>query len=482
MQLSILNRLTISYLVLFSMLVGVSLFSVYQLTKFNKEIRSIILADTVVHKNSHHLSDALLSESRNNQKYLLLKDEQLNANYKKSSEEFNRLLEESIKKANDDVIVSYLSSINDQHLQFTQLVEKEQQLVNDVIPYSSDLYAKQKKTLTAAMIRQLMDLRQASENNIFRKFASLGESGEKAKSVIIVIVLFSLITGLFVAVIITNSIKKPLDTIRAKTIEISQGNFKKDLQIQSPPEVAQLASAINKMCHKLEEVDDIKTEFFAHMSHELRTPLTSIKEGTSLILEGLGGEINKKQHHILSIVIEESNRLITLVNSLLDLSKMEAGMQKYQFSETQLSELVKQSLGALGPLAEKKNITIKSGISKKYFVTIDRERILQVFNNIVGNAIKFTEQNGEIRLEATAKGKMLEVAIHDTGRGISSEHLETIFLKFHQVTPEKGEMIKGTGIGLATVKQIIMTHGGKVWATSHLGQGSSFYATLPLAS
>lgn len=481
MQLSILNRLAFSYFIIFSMLVGVSLFSIYRFSNLNKEIRSLVHVDTVVFEYSHQLSDSLLSMSRNNQKYLLLKDEKLKANYIKSSEEFDRLLQESINKADNDVIVDHLSSISDKHLQLSQLIEKEDQFVNDAIPYSSDLFAKQKKMLTATIIKQLTNLRRESEKNIFRKVASLGESGEKAKNVIILIVFCALTTSLLVAIIITNSIKKPLDTIRAKTLQIAEGNFNKDLQIQSPPEVAQLASAINNMCHKLQEVDDIKTDFFSHMSHELRTPLTSIREGTSMILEGLGGEITEKQHHILSIVVEECNRLISLVNSLLDLAKMEAGMQKYQFSETQLSELVKQSLDLLGPLAEAKKISIKSSINESHIVNVDQERILQVLNNIVGNAIKFTEQNGEIKLEAVTRGKMLEVAVHDTGRGIPNDHLETIFLKFHQIKPAKGDMIKGTGIGLATVKQIILTHGGKVWATSHIGQGSSFYATLPLA-
>jgi len=481
MQLSILKRLVISYFIICSMLVGVSLFSVYQLTNLNKEIRSIVRVDTVVFEYSHQLSDSLLSMSRNNQKYLLLKDEKLKANYINSREDFDRLLQESIKKADNDIITSYLSAIRDKHLQLSQLLEKEDQFVNDAIPYSSDLFAQQKKMLTNTIIKELINLRRASEKYIFSKVAGLGESGEKAKRVIILTVFCALTTALLVAIIITNSIKKPLDTIREKTLQIAEGNFKKDLQIQSPPEVAQLASAINNMCHRLQEVDDIKTDFFSHMSHELRTPLTSIKEGTSIILEGLGGEITEKQHHILSIVSKESNRLISLVNSLLDLAKMEAGMQKYQFSETHLSELVKRSLTLLGPLAEAKKISIKSSIDERHIVNVDQERILQVLNNIVGNAIKFTEQNGEIKLEASVRGKMLEVAVHDTGRGIPNDHLETIFLKFHQITPEKGDMIKGTGIGLATVKQIILTHGGKVWATSHIGQGSSFYATLPLA-
>ena len=126
--------------------------------------------------------------------------------------------------------------------------------------------------------------------------------------------------------------------------------------------IAELAAAINTMCHKLQEVDDIKSDFFSHMSHELRTPLASIKEGTTMLLEGLGGEISEKQQRILKIIVQESNRLIDQVNSLLDLSKMEAGMLKYQFTPTDLAVLAKKSLEALAPLAEAKSIFIDNKI------------------------------------------------------------------------------------------------------------------------
>jgi two-component system sensor histidine kinase GlrK len=292
---------------------------------------------------------------------------------------------------------------------------------------------------------------------------------------------FALSIGLMVAFIITRSIKKPLDVMRAKTIEISHGNFRGDLAVNSPPQIAELATAINTMCHKLQEVDDIKSGFFSHMSHELRTPLASIKEGTTMLLEGLGGEISEKQQRILKIIVQESNRLIYLVNSLLDLSKMEAGMLKYQFTPTDLSVLARKSLEILAPLAEAKCISIENNIGALPPVKVDQDRIMQVFRNIIGNAIKFTPENGNIKLEATERKGFVEVAVHDTGIGMPEEGLERIFHKFQQIIPVNSEKIKGTGLGLATVKQIILAHGGTVWATSQVGLGSTFYITLPLA-
>jgi signal transduction histidine kinase len=174
--------------------------------------------------------------------------------------------------------------------------------------------------------------------------------------------------------------------------------------------------------------------------------------------------------------------MIELVNSLLDLSKMEAGMMAYEFTPTELAALVKKSLAALGPLAEAKNITIANRVASLPQVNADQERILQVLRNLIGNAIKFTPDNGIIEISAAAGKDAVEVAVQDSGIGIAGDELERIFRKFQQIVPAGGKKTKGTGLGLATVKQIIRAHGGEVWATSRAGEGSTFYFTLPLAA
>jgi len=184
----------------------------------------------------------------------------------------------------------------------------------------------------------------------------------------------------------------------------------------------------------------------------------------------------------LSIIAKESARLISLVNSLLDLSKMEAGMTEYNFVETDISRLINESLQALMPLAEAKSISIINNIGSLPPVKVDRERILRVFNNIIGNALKFTGNNGLISLEGSIKQDFLEIAVKDSGIGIPEGDLEKIFLKFRQIIPAKEGKNKGTGLGLAIAKQIILAHGGRMWATSRIGQGSTFYISLPRAA
>jgi len=481
MRLTIFARLIISYLVLFSMLAGVSMYFIYNLSRFNQTTRAIILNDSSILEYSKQLSDALLSESRYDRKFVILKDETLYENYLQAKNEFNQLLNEALTKTTTDEIKDFFYTIAAQHQSFGRLVNVERELIRIAKSYPSDHYGAEKNKIVESIIEQLKKIRHSGEKNVFTKILHLSESGDRAINFSRIILVLALSPGVIVAFIITRSIKKPLDVMRAKTIEISQGNFKGDLEVKSPPEIAELAAAINTMCHKLQEVDDIKSDFFSQMSHELRTPLASIKEGTTMLLEGLGGEISEKQQRILKIIFQESNRLIDQVNLLLDLSKMEAGMLKYQFTPTDLSALAKKSLEVLTPLAEAKNISIDYKFGALRPVQADQERMLQVFRNIIGNAIKFTHQNGSIKLEANERESYVEVAVHDTGIGIPREELGRVFLKFQQIVPAKGEKIKGTGLGLATVKQIILAHGGKVWVTSQAGQGSTFYFTLPLA-
>jgi two-component system sensor histidine kinase GlrK len=265
-----------------------------------------------------------------------------------------------------------------------------------------------------------------------------------------------------------------------KTKEISRGVFKGNLNVSSPPEISELARAFNSMCDKLNEIDKMKSDFFSSMSHELRTPLTSIKEGTNLLLEGVGGNMSVKQNRILTIISEESNRLIDLVNSLLDLSKLEAGMMPFNFTGADIRPLIDKSISETEPLAAAKNIGLKMAIAQDLpIIKMDCERILQVLRNLIGNAIKFTPDGGHVTISTQPANGGIKVAVADTGRGIPKESLNMVFDKFEQVPTAGCNKIEGTGLGLAIVKYIINTHGGMVWAESELGQGSTFIFVLP---
>jgi two-component system sensor histidine kinase GlrK len=252
------------------------------------------------------------------------------------------------------------------------------------------------------------------------------------------------------------------------------------VQVNSPPEIGELAAAINLMSARLQELDRMKADFFASMSHELRTPLTSIKEGTGLLLDGVGGETTERQRKLLTILAEESNRMINVVNSLLDLSKMEAGMMTYDFEMANVDPLIKRALSEMTPLVEAKQIKLESRVQSPLpTVRIDPERILQVLRNLLGNAVKFTPKGGQVSVVAKPIDGKVEVSVKDSGPGIPAESLISIFEKFSQGNHRGAHTRQGTGLGLAIAKSIIASHGGKIWAESQIGQGSTFTFVLP---
>jgi two-component system sensor histidine kinase GlrK len=227
-------------------------------------------------------------------------------------------------------------------------------------------------------------------------------------------------------------------------------------------------------------MDKMKSDFFALMAHELRMPLASIKEGTSLLLKGLGEELKEKRKEVLTIIAEESNHLIDLVNSLLDLSKMEAGMIALNPEKSNVSSLIHKAVSGMEPLAMAKDVSIQMEIPQDLpYVKIDGERILQVLRNLIGNAVKFTPGGGHVTISALPLEKGVRVSVADTGPGIPKEDLDAIFDKFQQAAMTSYNKIKGTGLGLAIVKHIINAHGGKVWVESETGRGCIFIFVLP---
>lgn len=229
------------------------------------------------------------------------------------------------------------------------------------------------------------------------------------------------------------------------------------------------------------EVDKMKTEFISTVSHELRTPLTSIKGYVDLILDGEAGEINEIQREFLEIVKQNNDRLVELINDLLDVSRMESGRVKMEKAPLSLPEIVKVAVTSIENLAKNKEMSISQDIPEGLpLVLADRQRLVRILVNLLSNAIKYTPPKGRIFVSIKPQNGFLATSIRDTGIGIPSEHLDRLFVKFYRVDSSLTSEIGGTGLGLAIVKSIVDLHGGQVWAESEVGKGSTFTFTLPV--
>ncbi|MGZ3954916.1 MAG: PAS domain S-box protein, partial [Flavisolibacter sp.] len=241
-------------------------------------------------------------------------------------------------------------------------------------------------------------------------------------------------------------------------------------------ETEQLKAAMDER----RRIDKVKDDFISTVSHELRTPLTTIKEFTSIISDEIPGKLTKEQKEYLDIIKGNVDRLARLINDILDISKIESGRIGLARAVLDINKLAEDVISTLRPEADKKHIALKSLFHTPLpDVYIDPDKIVQVFTNLIENAIKFTPENGEITVEIKDKKKHIECSIADTGRGISPENLKKLFVRFQQFDRIHGPGAKGTGLGLAITKELIKLHNGTIWAKSKLDKGTKFIFTIP---
>jgi signal transduction histidine kinase len=243
---------------------------------------------------------------------------------------------------------------------------------------------------------------------------------------------------------------------------------------------ARLFREIEAKGRELEIASKHKSDFLANMSHELRTPLNAILGYTELILDKIYGEVPENIQEVLDRVEKNGRHLLGLINDVLDLSKIEAGQLVLSLDDYSMKEVVHTVFTSVESLAAEKNLELKVSVSPEMAQGKgDQQRISQVFLNLVGNAIKFTEA-GEVRIEATASNDNFVVSVSDTGRGLSEADQQMIFEEFHQADGSSTRKKGGTGLGLSIAKRIVEMHGGRIWVESTEGKGSTFWFTLPV--
>jgi PAS domain S-box-containing protein len=231
------------------------------------------------------------------------------------------------------------------------------------------------------------------------------------------------------------------------------------------------------------EVDRLKTEFVSLVSHELRTPLTSIKGFVDLLFEFDVDRLSAEQREFLTIVQSNVDRLVTIINDLLDISRIESGRLELQWSEFDLGQTIAEVARSFQPQLDAKNQRLDLDLpSSLPYVLADRERVIQILTNLVSNAHKYTPAGGSITISARADERFFTVEVADTGMGLSAEDLGKLFTKFFRASNRATQEVRGTGLGLAITRSLVEAHGGQITATSQLGEGSTFRFTLLVAA
>jgi len=245
-------------------------------------------------------------------------------------------------------------------------------------------------------------------------------------------------------------------------------------------ENARLFREIEVKSRELETASRHKSEFLANMSHELRTPLNAIIGFSEVLAEGMFGDVNGKQAEYLADILESGRHLLSLINDILDLSKIEAGRMELEPSSFHLPTAIDNTLILVRERAQRRDIRLACTVDDHLgTIRADERKVKQVLLNLLSNALKFTPEGGNVDVRARANDGVAELSVADTGVGISPEDQQAVFEEFRQVGAA-AKKTEGTGLGLAISRKLIELHGGRLWVESTLGAGSTFTFTLPL--
>jgi signal transduction histidine kinase len=244
---------------------------------------------------------------------------------------------------------------------------------------------------------------------------------------------------------------------------------------------ARLFREIEDKGRELEVASRHKDEFLASMSHELRTPLNAIIGFSEVMLERLFGEVNAKQEEYLGDILSSGRHLLSLINDILDLAKIEAGRMELEPAAFHLPQAIDNALVLVRERAQRRGITLEQSVDPRLGeITGDERKIKQVLLNLLSNAVKFTPEGGRIGVRAALIDGAAEISVADTGVGIAPEDHEAVFEEFRQVGTDYARKHEGTGLGLALARKFVELHGGKIWVQSQVGQGATFTFTIPV--
>ncbi|MFQ5651067.1 MAG: ATP-binding protein [bacterium] len=244
--------------------------------------------------------------------------------------------------------------------------------------------------------------------------------------------------------------------------------------------VAERTAELKLANERLQEADRLKSIFLASMSHELRTPLNSIIGFTGIILQGMAGKINAEQKKQLTMVKSGANHLLSLINDLLDVSKIESGEVEISLQKFRLHEVVREVVETFSPAVDKKGLKLFVDVPEEITLVSDKRRVKQVLMNLVSNGVKFTER-GSIKISAGLSSPgMMQASVKDTGIGIKKANMNKLFKPFQQIDLSLTKRYEGTGLGLYLCKKLVALLAGEISATSHYGKGSEFTFSLPL--
>ncbi len=353
-----------------------------------------------------------------------------------------------------------------------------------------ELQLSQANPLAERIERLMNELVNRAEVNILETVDGNHREFESSRRTFIVIAAIGIALAIVLGYSLSGSLIGPVEQIDGRLKQIASGDFSQRVDIPNRDELGTLAENLNRMSEELgrlyrqiETVSRHKSDFLANMSHELRTPLNAIIGFSEALLERMFGELNDKQADYLKDIHSSGHHLLSLINDILDLSKIEAGHMELHCTDFDVGAALENAITLVRERAQRHGIALALEVAPELGeIHGDERKFKQILLNLLSNAVKFTADGGSVRVTARRSAESIEVAVADTGVGIAPADQETVFEEFRQVGQSYTNKQQGTGLGLALTKRFVELHGGRLWLESTPDQGSTFYFTLPLSA
>ena len=310
---------------------------------------------------------------------------------------------------------------------------------------------------------------------------------ESTRVTFIIVACVSVLLALGLGLALAGSVIRPIKRMESRLNAIAAGDFEGRVDVPNRDELGALAANINRMndelgrlYQELANASRHKSEFLANMSHELRTPLNAIIGFSDVLETEMAGPLNGRQRQYVEDVREAGSHLLSLINDILDLSKVEAGRMELTLSEMPLADVLESGLTMHTARAARQGVELHLTVAPDVgVVRADERKVRQIVFNLLSNAVKFTPGGGRVEVTAVRDGGAVEVAVSDTGIGIAPSDRDRIFEEFAQASTPDGRPAEGTGLGLALARRFVELHGGRIWVESEPGVGTTFRFTLP---
>ena len=385
--------------------------------------------------------------------------------------------------------VELLDLVQLEHARFSQVVTQVVDLIRTGRPAEGlELQRSQAGPIADRLERLTNQLVNKAESDMVAKIDQNHQAYLASRQVVVAFALGSIVLALLLGFAISWSVIEPVRQMDARLRRIAEGDFSEHVTVPNRDELGTLAANLNRMNDELDRVyqqlttaSQHKSEFLANMSHELRTPLNAIIGFSEVLTERMFGELNERQEEYLNDILSSGRHLLSLINDILDLSKVEAGQMELELSAFSLTEALDNGLTMIRERASNHGIGLSLDVDPTLdVIEADERKVKQIVFNLLSNAVKFTPDGGQVDLSAAIVDGGVQVVVRDSGIGIAPEEQALVFEEFRQVGHSVHRQ-EGTGLGLALVRRFVELHGGQVTLESVVGVGSTFIFTLPYA-